>query len=266
MIEFRGVTFAYDSESDGKALQDMSFQVPRGGSLAIVGTTGAGKTTISRLLLRLYDPTAGQVLINGQDVKNVTQNSLRTAIGVVPQDVVLFNATIRYNIRYGCLGASDEAVHRAATNAQLSDFIGRQTEGYETLVGERGLKLSGGERQRLAIARCILKDPPIVVLDEATSALDTQTEQRVQQGLNLLSRDRTVLAITHRLSTIRNFDQVLVLERGQIVEHGTHDELLVLGGRYSHMWAAQEAAELIGHKAVDSVSVPEVVGTATDER
>lgn len=242
MIEFRNVSFGYEKQAEGRQLRNVSFQVPQGSSLALVGTSGSGKTTITRLLSRFYDPSGGQVLINGQDISTVSQRSVRSSIGMVPQDIVLFNASVAHNIRYGRLsGAKDEDVRGAAADAQLADFISQQAAGYETMVGERGLLLSGGEKQRLAIARCILKDPPIVVLDEATSALDSETEARVQRALEVLSKSRTVVAIAHRLSSIKNFQQIIVLEDGQVVERGTHEELLATESRYSRMWRQQES-------------------------
>jgi len=243
MVEFQKVSFRYAKQPVGRSIQDISFSTNRGATLALVGSTGAGKTTVTRLLFRFYDPTAGQVLMNGQDVREVTQRSLRTAIGMVPQDVVMFNASIAHNIRYGRIDSATQAdIENAAKMAQLDKFIHEQPGGYETVVGERGLKLSGGEKQRLAIARCLVKDPPIVVLDEATSALDSQTEERVQQALEVLGKSRTVIAIAHRLSTIRHFDEILVLENGQVVERGKHDELLAGStSRYAKMWHHQAA-------------------------
>lgn len=244
MIEFRSVSFHYRRQPTERSLKNISFATPRGGTTALVGTTGAGKTTITRLLFRFYDPICGQVLVNGQDVRSVTQKSLRQSMGFVPQDVVLFNATISHNIKYGKIddNCSKQCMEDAAEKAQLSDFVEQQADGYETMCGERGLKLSGGEKQRLAIARCLVKNPPIVVLDEATSALDSQTEQRIQQALDVLSTSRTVVAIAHRLSTVRNFDDILVLEAGEIVERGSHEQLLVAGERYADMWRCQAAS------------------------
>jgi len=210
--------------------------------LAIVGPTGAGKSTISRLLFRFYDATGGAVLIDGQDVRSVTQDSLRRAIGVVPQDTVLFNDTIGYNIAYGRPDASEEVVVQAAKLAQVHDFVLKLPEGYKTRVGERGLKLSGGEKQRVAIARTILKDPRILILDEATSALDTRTEQEIQASLRDVSRGRTTLVIAHRLSTVVEADEIIVLEDGQIAERGTHAALIAEDGLYAEMWRRQSEA------------------------
>lgn len=243
MVEFRNVSFNYSKQPLGRSIKDMSFKVSRGGTMALVGPTGAGKTTVTRLLFRFYDATAGEVLVNSQGVKNITQHSLRRAIGMVPQDVVMFNSTIAHNIGYGRIdGASQADIEKAAERAQLTEFIRQQQLGYETVVGERGLKLSGGEKQRLAIARCLLKDPPIVVLDEATSALDSQTESLVQEALNVLSNDRTVIAIAHRLSTIKAYDEIIVIDAGEVLERGSHEELLAKeGSRYSAMWSRQAA-------------------------
>jgi len=243
MVEFKEVSFAYKNQPHMRSVKNISCSMPRGGLTALVGSTGAGKTTLTRLLFRFYDPVAGNIFFNGQNLRSVTQKSVRAAIGMVPQDVVLFNDTIRHNLHYGRVGeASQEEIERAAESAQLTEFIEQQPLKYETLVGERGLKLSGGEKQRLAIARCLVKNPPMVVLDEATSALDSATEQRVQQALTVLSQSRTVLAIAHRLSTIKNYDQILVLESGEIVEKGTHAELVQQeGSRYGGMWKRQAA-------------------------
>ncbi|WP_249680604.1 ABCB family ABC transporter ATP-binding protein/permease [Roseococcus pinisoli] len=239
-IAYRDVRFAY--RPDREILKGVSFDVPPGKMLAIVGPTGAGKSTISRLLFRFYDTTGGAVLVDGQDVRDVTQDSLRRAVGVVPQDTVLFNDTIRYNIAYGRPGATDEEVEHAARLAQVHDFVLKLPEGYRTRVGERGLKLSGGEKQRVAIARTILKDPRILILDEATSALDTRTEQEIQAALRDVSRGRTTLVIAHRLSTVVEADEIIVLEDGRIAERGTHGALIARDGLYAEMWRRQSEA------------------------
>jgi ABC-type transport system involved in Fe-S cluster assembly fused permease/ATPase subunit len=239
-VTFDNVHFAYDANRP--ILKGVSFEVPAGKTVAIVGPSGAGKSTISRLLFRFYDVQSGSVKIDGQDVRDVTQSSLRSAIGMVPQDTVLFNDTIAYNVRYGRTGASEEDVRRAADLAQIGSFIERLPDGYQTMVGERGLKLSGGEKQRVAIARTILKAPPILMLDEATSALDTQTEQEIQSALDLVSRGRTTLVIAHRLSTVISADEIIVLQDGQIAERGRHADLLAAGGLYAAMWDRQREA------------------------
>jgi ATP-binding cassette subfamily B protein len=219
--------------------------VPAGKTVAVVGPTGAGKSTISRILYRFYDIQSGRVTIDGQDVRDVTQASLRAAIGIVPQDTVLFNDTIRYNIGYGRIGASEGEILEAARLAQIDPFIRELPAGYDSMVGERGLKLSGGEKQRVAIARTLLKNPPILLLDEATSALDTHTEREIQSALKLVSKNRTTLVIAHRLSTIIDADEILVLDHGQIIERGRHNELIARGGAYASMWNRQkEAAEV----------------------
>ncbi len=241
-IRFENVSFAY--EAARPILKDLSFEVEAGHTVAIVGPSGAGKSTLSRLLFRFYDVTGGRILIDGQDIRDVTQASLRAAIGMVPQDTVLFNDTIRYNIRYGRWDASDVEVEEAARQAQIDDFIRRSPKGYETEVGERGLKLSGGEKQRVAIARTILKAPPILLLDEATSALDSHTEKDIQDELDRVSRNRTTLVIAHRLSTIVGADTILVLDQGVIVERGTHRQLLDHGGLYASMWNRQREAQM----------------------
>jgi ATP-binding cassette, subfamily B, heavy metal transporter len=241
-IRFENVSFAY--EAARPILADLSFEVAAGRTVAIVGQSGAGKSTISRLLFRFYDVTGGRILIDDQDIRDVTQTSLRAAIGMVPQDTVLFNDTIRYNIRYGRWDASDPEVEEAARQAQIDDFIRRAPRGYETEVGERGLKLSGGEKQRVAIARTILKGPPILLLDEATSALDSHTETDIQDELDRVAENRTTLVIAHRLSTIINADEILVLDRGAIIERGTHRELLAHDGLYASMWNRQREAQL----------------------
>lgn len=238
-VRFRDVRFAY--EADRPILKGVDFTVPGGKTLAIVGPSGSGKSTLSRLLFRFYDVQQGGVLIDGQDVRHVAQTSLRAAIGVVPQDTVLFNDTIRYNIAYGRFGASHEEIEEAARSAQIHDFIKDLPDGYDTMVGERGLKLSGGEKQRVAIARTILKNPGILILDEATSALDTGTEQEIQESLKRLGAERTVLMIAHRLSTVVDADEIIVLRSGEIVERGGHAELMAKGGEYAAMWRRQEA-------------------------
>jgi len=241
-IKFDRVSFAYDPGRP--ILKDVNFEVPAGKMVAIVGPSGAGKSTISRILFRFYELAAGTVTIDGQDIKDVTQSSLRAAIGMVPQDTVLFNDTIEYNIRYGKPNASVAEVREAARLAQIDDFIMTLPQGYDALVGERGLKLSGGEKQRVAIARTILKSPPVLMLDEATSALDSHTEKEIQDALESVARDRTSLVIAHRLSTVVHADNIIVLDHGEIVEQGTHAELLAKGGFYASMWARQrEAAE-----------------------
>ncbi len=237
-VAFEDVHFGY--RPDREILKGVSFRIPAGRSLAVVGPTGAGKSTISRLLFRFYDATGGRVLIDGQDVRDVTQDSLRAAIGVVPQDTVLFNDTIRYNIAYGRPGSSQAEIEQAARMAQVHDFVRRLPQGYDTRVGERGLKLSGGEKQRVAIARTILKNPRILILDEATSALDTRTEQDIAAALRTVAAHRTTLTIAHRLSTVVDSDQIIVLDNGAVAERGRHDELLALGGLYAAMWARQQ--------------------------
>jgi len=265
-VRFDDVRFSYDIERP--ILKGLSFEVPAGKTVAIVGPSGAGKSTISRLLFRLYDISGGKILIDGQDIRNVTQSSLRASIGMVPQDTVLFNDTIRYNIRYGRWDASDAEVEQAAQLAQIDDFIRMSPKGYETQVGERGLKLSGGEKQRVAIARTILKGPPILVLDEATSALDSHTEQEIQDALERVSRNRTSLVIAHRLSTIVGADEIIVLDQGRIAERGTHSQLLATGGLYASMWnrqrEAQEARERLARIA-DENEAPNRAPPLVDE-
>src|ERR1700739_688387 len=240
-VRFDNVQFSYDPERP--ILKGLSFEVPAGHTVAIVGPSGAGKSTISRLLFRLYDVSGGRILVDGQDIRNVTQSALRASIGMVPQDPVLFNDTIRYNIRYGRWDASDAEVEAAAQLAQIDGFIRMSPKGYETQVGERGLKLSGGEKQRVAIARTVLKAPPILVLDEATSALDSHTEHEIQEALERVSRNRTSLVIAHRLSTVIGADEIIVLDQGRIVERGTHAQLLAISGLYASMWNRQREAE-----------------------
>jgi ATP-binding cassette, subfamily B, heavy metal transporter len=239
-VEFRHVAFGYDPRRP--ILKDVSFIVEPGRTLAIVGPSGAGKSTISRLLFRFYDVTEGAILIDGQNIADVQQSSLRAAIGVVPQDTVLFNDTLHYNIAYGRPSAREDEVVEAARLARLHDLVTRLLDGYATKVGERGLKLSGGEKQRVAIARALLKQPAIMLFDEATSALDSRTEKEIQKSLSEVSADRTTLMIAHRLSTVIDADEILVLEDGRVVERGRHGELLVKGGVYSAMWARQQQA------------------------
>ena len=257
-VKFENVSFDYDP--DRQILKHVSFEVPAGKMVAIVGPSGAGKSTISRILFRFYDIAAGRVLIDGQNIKNVTQASLRAAIGMVPQDTVLFNDTIEYNIRYGKPDATASEVREAARLAQIHDFIVTLPQGYDSLVGERGLKLSGGEKQRVAIARTILKSPPILMLDEATSALDSHTEKDIQDALERVARDRTSLVIAHRLSTVVHADNIIVLDHGEIVEQGTHPQLLAKGGLYASLWLRQreadEARERLA-KALDEDGLPE---------
>ena len=241
-VRFENVSFHYDAKRE--ILHDVSFNIPAGTITAVVGQSGAGKSTLARLLFRFYDVQSGKILIDGQNIQNVTQASLRKAIGIVPQDTVLFNDTIGYNIAYGNPSATIEEVQEAARAAQIDGFIKRLPEGYETQVGERGLKLSGGEKQRVAIARTLLKKPAMLIFDEATSALDSKTERAFQEELLSLTKNRTTLIIAHRLSTIIHADQILVMEHGQIVERGTHLELLAANGRYTEMWQMQERAAL----------------------
>ena len=241
-VRFEGVDFGYDRGRE--ILRGLDLDIAAGTSCAIVGPSGAGKSTIARLLYRFYDPTAGRILIDGQDIADVTQRSLRAAIGIVPQDTVLFNDTIGYNIAYGRGDSTQEDVVAAAGGAAIDRFIDALPDKYDSTVGERGLKLSGGEKQRVAIARTLLKNPPILVLDEATSALDSRTEQAIQETLDRVAESRTTIMIAHRLSTIVNADQIVVLDEGRAVERGTHDELLDLGGLYADLWYRQAAERL----------------------
>jgi len=240
-VVFDGVQFAYDPSRP--ILKGVSFTVAPGQRIALVGPSGSGKSTIGRLLFRFYDVTGGAIRIDGQDVRDVTQTSLHGLIGVVPQDTVLFNDTVHYNIAYGRADATEAEIVAAAKAAKIHDFIMSLPDGYKTTVGERGLKLSGGEKQRVGIARTLLKNPPILVLDEATSALDTQTEQSIQESLREMGQGRSVITIAHRLSTIADADCILVLEDGLVTERGTHDELLARDGKYAAMWARQTAEE-----------------------
>jgi ATP-binding cassette, subfamily B, heavy metal transporter len=240
-VRFENVNFSY--EPNRQILFDMSFDIPAGHNIAIVGNSGSGKSTISRLLFRFYEVTSGRILVNDQDIRNITQKSLRATIGIVPQDTVLFNESIYYNIAYGRPDASCEEVIEAAKSAHIHNFIESLPDKYETTVGERGLKLSGGEKQRVAIARAILKRPEILIFDEATSALDSKSEKAIQEELQRIAANRTTLTIAHRLSTIADADQILVMDRGKIIERGSHQELLVAKGFYAHMWELQQQEE-----------------------
>ena len=263
-IRFENVSFAYDPERP--ILKQVNFEVPAGKMVAIVGPSGAGKSTISRILFRFYELTGGRVLIDGQNIRDVTQVSLSAAIGMVPQDTVLFNDTIEYNIRYGKPDASPAEVREAARLAQIDDFIMTLPQGYEALVGERGLKLSGGEKQRVAIARTILKAPPILMLDEATSALDSHTEREIQDALERVARERTSLVIAHRLSTVVHADNILVLDHGEIVEQGTHPELLAKGGLYASLWARQREADEARERLAQALDEDELPQSRAAER
>ena len=250
-IRFENVSFDYDVRRT--IIQNISFEVPNGKKVALVGPTGAGKSTISRLLFRFYDPKEGAVYVNNQNIKDISQQSLRKMIGVVPQDTVLFNDTIYYNISYGNPEASEEQIYEAAKSADIHNFVMNLPDGYQTIVGERGLKLSGGEKQRVAIARAILKNPSIFFFDEATSALDSTTEKEIQKNLQTISQNRTTLVIAHRLSTAADADEILVLEQGQITERGTHEELLSQNGKYAEMWNKQKDTQVVQDLEATSV-------------
>jgi ATP-binding cassette subfamily B protein len=237
-VEYDDVTFGYDTAEES-VIEDVSFSVDGGDTVALVGPTGAGKSTILRLLLRLYDVDAGSIEIDGQDVRDVSVSSLRRAMGYVSQDTFLFHGTVKENIAYGTFNATQEEIVAAARAAEAHGFVENLPDGYDTMVGERGVKLSGGQRQRIAIARAVLRDPAILVLDEATSDVDTETEMFIQRSLDSLTRDRTTFAIAHRLSTIKDADQIVVVEDGHVVERGTHEELLADGGLYAHLWGVQ---------------------------
>ena len=251
-IVFDRVGFGYDPRR--QILHDISFTIPAGKTVAVVGASGSGKSTLARLLFRFYDVDRGAIRLHGIDLRALTQQSLRGAIGIVPQDTVLFNDTIAYNIRYGRPEASDDALVAAARAAQLTEFVTRLPEGYESRVGERGLKLSGGEKQRVAIARALLKNPPVLIFDEATSALDSRTEQAIQGSLDAAASGRTALVIAHRLSTVMHADEILVLDAGHIVERGRHAELLAQGGRYAQMWAAQQEERKVERSPASAAS------------
>ncbi|WP_395621896.1 ABCB family ABC transporter ATP-binding protein/permease [Sphingomonas daechungensis] len=242
-VRFEGVHFGYEPERE--ILKGIDLDIPAGSSLAVVGPSGAGKSTLARLMYRFYDPTAGRILIDGQPIADVAQRSLRSSIGIVPQDTVLFNDTIGYNIAYGRGQASTEDIEQAAKGAAIDDFVKALPQGYESMVGERGLKLSGGEKQRVAIARTLIKNPPILVLDEATSALDSRTEQAIQETLERIARNRTTIIIAHRLSTVVGADRIAVLENGKVAELGTHEELLDKGGLYADLWYRQAAERVL---------------------
>jgi ATP-binding cassette subfamily B protein len=249
-VRFEDVAFGYEPERI--ILKGVTLDVPAGTSMAVVGPSGAGKSTLARLLYRFYDPTAGRITIDGQDIAKVQQTSLRGAIGIVPQDTVLFNDTIGYNIGYGREGADQAEIEGAARGAAIDSFIAALPQGYESMVGERGLKLSGGEKQRVAIARTLLKDPPILILDEATSALDSRTEEAIQSTLDGVARNRTTIVIAHRLSTVVGADQIVVLDAGRVAERGTHAELLASGGLYAELWARQAAERELEEVAAES--------------
>ncbi len=245
-LTFNNVSFSYIKERS--ILQDVSFDIAPGKTCAIVGPSGSGKSTIARLMFRFYDVNGGAILIDGEDIRNFAQKSVRAQVGIVPQDTVLFNDTVYYNIHYGRISATQEEVYEAARLAQIHDFVMTLPAQYETRVGERGLKLSGGEKQRVAIARTILKNPSILIFDEATSALDTHTEKAIQKSLDEVSRERTTIVIAHRLSTVVNADEIIVLKAGKIVERGVHHQLLDIGGEYAQMWKRQQEAERMTKK------------------
>ena len=240
-VRFEHVSFAYDPAR--QILDDVSFEIPAGKTVAVVGSSGAGKSTLARLLYRFYDVGGGRITIDGEDIRGVTQTSLRAAIGIVPQDTVLFNDTVEYNIAYGRPGAGRAEVEGATRSAHIHEFIAATPLGYDTMVGERGLKLSGGEKQRVAIARTLLKNPPILIFDEATSALDSANERAIQEELKSVAQNKTTLVIAHRLSTVADAHQILVMAQGRIVERGSHAELLARDGKYAEMWRLQQAAQ-----------------------
>jgi len=243
VVRFENVSFAYDPARP--ILHDLSFEIPAGKTVAVVGPSGAGKSTLARLLYRFYDVDTGggRITIDGQDIRQVTQGSLRQAIGIVPQDTVLFNDTVEYNIAYGRPGATRADVEAAAQAAHIHNFISATPKGYDTMVGERGLKLSGGEKQRVAIARTLLKNPPVLIFDEATSALDSANERAIQAELRAVSQGKTALVIAHRLSTVVDAHEIVVLEAGRVVEKGPHAELLARNGRYAQMWRLQQSGQ-----------------------
>jgi ATP-binding cassette, subfamily B, heavy metal transporter len=240
VVRFENVRFGYDS--DREILHGVSFEIPAGKTVAVVGPSGSGKSTLARLMFRFYDVNEGRISIDGQDIREITQKSLRQSIGIVPQDTVLFNDTVEYNIAYGRTGSSRAEVEAAARAAHIHDFIVSTPKGYDTMVGERGLKLSGGEKQRVAIARTLLKNPPVLIFDEATSALDSANERAIQEELKSAARNKTALVIAHRLSTVADAHQILVMEQGRIVERGTHVELIEQAGRYAQMWRLQQSS------------------------